>query len=401
MKALDMVRFCAGALNGYRLRTALMLLSMAIGVAAVVLLTALGEGARRYVSEQFTSLGSYLLIVLPGRSETVGGPPPMMADIPRDLTLEDAMALYRAGSVRRVAPIMVGSAPVSFGNLQRDVNILGSSADLLTVRRLSMAQGRFLPAGEVFRAEAVCVLGHKVKAELFGDRPALGRFVRIGERRFRVIGILAPKGESLGVHMGDAAIIPVASARALFNRESLFRILVEARDRDSIEDARKSILRIVAERHEGEDDITVITQDAILATFDRILSALTLAVAGIGAISLAVAGILVMNVMLIAVSQRTTEIGLLKAIGAPAGQIQRLFIFEAALLSLFGAAAGLLVAAAGNVLARRLFPAFPLTAPLWSPVAAVAVALVCGILFGWLPARRAAALDPVAALSRR
>jgi putative ABC transport system permease protein len=374
---------------------------MAIGVAAVVLLTALGEGARRYVSNEFTALGSHLLIVLPGRNETVGGPPPMMGETPRDLTLEDAMALRRAGSVRRVAPIMVGSAPVSFAGRQREVNILGSTAELRTVRRLAMARGRFLPAGDVFRAEAVCVLGHKVKAEIFGARPALGRFVRIGDRRFRVIGVLTPKGESLGVHIGDAAIIPVASAAALFNRESLFRILVEARDRSGIEAARKAILKIVTERHDGEEDVTVITQDAVLATFDRILSVLTLAVAGIGAISLAVAGILVMNVMLIAVSQRTGEIGVLKAVGAPATQIQRLFVIEAALLSLAGAAAGLVMAAGTYLLARRLFPAFPLTVPFWSPPAAVAVALCCGLLFGWLPARRAARLDPVAALARR
>ncbi|MFZ1984693.1 MAG: ABC transporter permease, partial [Desulfatitalea sp.] len=401
MKAEDVIRFCFRSLSGYPLRTGLMLLAMAIGVAAVVLLTSLGEGARRYVSEKFTSLGTHMLIVLPGRSETVGGPPPLLGQTPRDLTVEDAMALTRSSAVRRVAPLMLGSAPVAHGSRSRESIIMGTTADMYPVRNLSMAQGRFIPEGEVGRAEAVCVLGHKLKSELYGNDSALGAFVRIGQRRFRVIGVLAKKGESLGVDIGEVAIIPVASASALFNRASLFRILVQAQGRESIPRAKTAILEILRERHEGEDDVTVITQDAMLATFDRIFKALTLAVAGIAAISLAVAGILIMNVMLIAVSQRTGEIGLLKAIGAPGEQIQRLFLSEAAMLSLVGAAVGLLLALAGQLLLARLFPEFPASVPLWAPIAAVSVALATGILFGVLPARRASRLDPVAALARR
>jgi len=401
MRGGDVLRFSTRSLSGYPLRTGLMLLAMAIGVAAVVLLTALGEGARRYVIRQFTSLGTHLLIVLPGRSETTGGPPPLLGQTPRDLTLEDALALNRSSAVRRVAPIMVGSAPVACGGLTRESIVLGSTAEMYDVRDLSMAQGRFIAAGELTRAEAVCVLGYKLKNELFGNDSPLGRFVRIGDRRFRVIGVLAKKGQSLDVDISDVVVIPVASAQALFNRLSLFRILVQARGRDAIPRAKKAILEIIRERHDGEDDITVITQDAMLATFDRILRALTLAVAAIAAISLGVAGILIMNVMLIAVSQRTTEIGLLKAVGATDAQILRLFLSESAMLSLVGAGVGLLTAAGAGIVLRRIFPDFPLATPLWSPAAAVAVALVSGLIFGVLPARRAAQLDPVAALSRR
>jgi putative ABC transport system permease protein len=296
---------------------------------------------------------------------------------------------------------MVGSAPVARDGLSRETVILGTTAAMAEVRNLSMAQGRFLPAGEASRAEAHCVLGHKLKTELFGNTSPLGRFVRIGERRFRVIGALAPKGQSLGVDISDVAIIPVASASALFNRVSLFRILVQARGRDAIPRAKKAVLDIIRERHDGEDDITVITQDAMLATFDRIFKTLTLAVAGIAAISLAVAGILIMNVMLVAVSQRTGEIGLLKALGAPGGQILRLFLSESAMLSLVGAALGLLLAGGGLLLAERFFPNFPMAAPAWALLAAVGVALASGLVFGVMPARRAARLDPVAALSRR
>jgi putative ABC transport system permease protein len=401
MNIRDGFGFAFRSLRGYPLRTGLMLLAMAIGVASVVLLTALGEGARRYVTREFTSLGTHLLIVLPGRSETTGGPPPLLGQTPRDLTLEDAQALVRSSAVRRVAPVMVGSALVARDGLSRETVILGSTAEMATVRDFVMSQGHFLPTGDVSRAEAFCVLGHKLKTELYGNASPLGDFVRIGERRFRVIGVLAPKGQSLGVDISDVAIIPVASAAALFNRSSLFRILIQARNRDAIPRAKAAVLDIIRERHDGEDDVTVITQDAMLATFDRIFTTLTLAVGGIAAISLAVAGILIMNVMLIAVSQRTGEIGLLKALGAPGGQILRLFLSESAMLSLVGALLGLLLAAASLQLTVRLFPLFPMAAPVWAPLAAVGVALSSGLFFGVLPARRAARLDPVTALSRR
>ena len=374
---------------------------MAIGVASVILLTALGEGARRYVTNEFASLGSYLLIVLPGRSETTGGPPPLLGQTPRDLTLEDALSLTRHSAIRRVAPITVGSAPVSWKHRDREVTILGSTEALFEIRHLSMAQGRFLPAGDPTRGEAVCVIGYKLKKELFGNQSPLGQWVRIGERRFRVIGELAKKGQSLGLDMGDVAVVPVSSAQTLFNTSSLFRILVQANGRDAISRAKETILTTIRERHEGEDDVTVITQDALLSTFDRILVTMTLSVAGIAAVSLSVAGILIMNVMLIAVSQRTSEVGLLKAIGAPGTQILRLFLVESAILSLVGAGFGVFLAILGTWGLARVFPRFPFTIPIWALFAAVFVALLTGLVFGVLPAKRAAKLDPVEALSRR
>ena len=197
------------------------------------------------------------------------------------------------------------------------------------------------------------------------------------------------------------AIIPVASATALFNTESLFRILVQARNRDAITRARADMLAIIRDRHDGEDDVTVITQDALLATFDRILQTLTLAVAGIAAISLVVAGILIMNVMLVAISQRTAEIGLLKAVGATRLQVMALFLVESTMLALLGTAAGMLLSVAGLMVLQPMFPAFPMKIPWWSPAAAAATALSTSTLFGVLPARRAARLDPVAALAEK
>ncbi|NVM22421.1 MAG: ABC transporter permease [Desulfobacterales bacterium] len=401
MKTEDVIQFSIRATLGYPTRTLLMILAMSIGVASVILLTALGEGARRYVTREFSSLGTNLLIVLPGRSETTGGHPPLVGGTPRDLTLEDALSLTRSSAIRRVAPITVGSAPVSWKYRDREVTILGSTSELFEIRDLSMAQGRFIPSGDPTRGAAVCVMGYRLKKELFGNQSPLGEWTRIGDRRFRVVGVLAKKGQSLGLDMGDVVVAPVASAQALFNTSTLFRILVQANSRDAIPKAKKAILGIIRERHEGEDDITVVTQDAMLSIFDRIFTALTLSVAGIAGISLAVAGILIMNVMLIAVSQRTTEIGLLKAIGAPGRQILRLFLAESAILSLIGAAFGLILAFFGTWALARAFPSFPITVPVWALGAAVGVSLLTGLVFGVLPARRAAKLDPAQALSRR
>ena len=212
---------------------------------------------------------------------------------------------------------------------------------------------------------------------------------------------MASEGRSIGVDVEDLVIIPVASAQALFNTESLFRILISAKSRKSIPHAKRYILDTLRKRHQGEEDITVITQDAVLATFDMILHALTYTVAGIAAISLAVAGILIMNVMLVAVAQRTAEIGLIKAVGGTGRQIIQLFLTEAGLLSLTGAVLGVTIGELGSWLIRVLYPVFPMVPPWWSIVAAVSLALVTGLLFGYLPARRAAHLNPVDALAQR
>jgi putative ABC transport system permease protein len=236
---------------------------------------------------------------------------------------------------------------------------------------------------------------------MFGNAPAIGRKLRIGDRRFRVVGVLAPASSGLGMNADEAVIVPVAAAQAMFDSNGLFRVLVEAASRDSIPAARAQVLDILKARHDGENDVTLITQDAVLGTFDRILAALTLGVAGIAAISLAVAGILVMNVMLVAVTQRTAEIGLLKALGASAASIRHAFLTEAALLSLAGALAGLALGHAGAWLLRTLYPALPAWPPDWAVLAGVGTALATGMLFGVMPARRAARLDAVQALARR
>lgn len=402
MRPPDLLRFARDAATGNPLRTALLVLAMSIGVAAVVVLTALGDGARRYVVDQFSSLGTNLVIVLPGRSETGGfNPGNAITSTPRDLTIDDAESLQRARSVRRVAPLAVGTSEISYGGRLREVMVAGTTSNYIDVRTLKLAQGRFLSAGDWRRGASEAVIGAKIRDELFGVEPALGKLVRIGDRRFRVVGIMASTGQGLGMNTDEIVLVPVALAQAMFNSNTLFRVLVEANSREAIEPAKAQVAEILKVRHEGEEDVTVITQDAVLATFDKLLGALTLAVAGIAAISLAVAGILVMNVMLVSVTQRTAEIGLLKALGATGATIRTAFLTEAAMLSLGGALLGYLLGQAGAFVLRQLYPAFPAYPPDWAVLAGLGTALATGILFGVLPARRAARLDPVQSLAKR
>lgn len=401
MRFSDRLDFALRALAAYPLRTAFTLLAMTIATASVIALVGLGDSARRYVVERFAGLGTHLLIVLPGRNETRGGPPPLIGETPRDLTLEDALALLRSPAVARIAPIVVGQAPVAFQGRVRDANIIGTTADFLEIRNLSLALGRFLPPGDPHRGKPVVVLGRTLKRELFGNQSPLGRWILIGDRRYRVIGVLQSAGHAFGRTLEEFAIVPVASAQMLFNTAGLFRIVVQARGREAVTRARRDIETILMARHEGKRDITVLTQDALLAAFDRILRSLTLAVAAIAAISLIVAGVLIMNVMLVAVSQRTTEIGLLRALGATTAEVLRLFLTEALMLSLLGAILGVLLALAGLAGLNWLWPDIGFRAAFWSIPTAVAVALATGLIFGLLPARKAARLQPVIALQPR
>ncbi len=399
MRVWDLLRYAGGGVRGHRLRTSLSLLGVAIGVGSVILLTSLGEGARRYIIGEFASLGSNLLILVPGKTETAGFAP-LVSTAPHDLTREDAEALrLRVPSLRRVAPLTVGTAPVRAGERSREVTVVGTTREMLEIRHLKMSIGRFLPANEPHAA--VCVLGARVQRELFGDENPLGRLVRVGEWRFRVIGVIAPRGTSIGMDLDEVVEIPVETGLKLFNRTSLFRILAEVHSHEDLEGARVAALKVLRERHAGQEDVTILTQDAVLATFDSILKALTAALAGIAAISLGVAGLGIMNVMLVSVTERTREIGLLKAVGVTQAQVLAVFLVEAAALASVGGCLGLAAGLGAARVLQQFYPEFPFEAPPWAIVAALGVSCSVGLLFGILPARNAARLDPVAALMRR
>ena len=400
MTLLERIRFALLAMRGHRLRSILTLLGFGIGVAAVVLLTALGEGARAYVTNEFMSLGSNLLIVLPGKTETTGNAP-IVGGTPHDLTLLDMQAVRRhVPRIRDLAPLSVGTAQAGYGDRRRQVTVIGTTASYVDVRHMAVTAGEFLPEIDPDRQAPVAVIGQTILKELFRSENPLGQSIRIGDWRFRVIGVLEPKGSQLGMNLDEIVFIPVASGMKIFNQSSMFRLLIEVGAHSELEDVRKEVVRVLSERHDGEEDVTVLTQDSVLTAFNRILGALTLSLAGIAAISLSVAGIGIMNVMLVSVSERTSEIGLLKAIGAAPRDIHRVFLVEAILLSLTGGLVGLLAGYAGAAALSQVFPALPARPPLWAVAAALVVSFGAGIAFGVLPARRAARLDPVAALAR-
>lgn len=400
MRLRDLLGFAARALRGHRLRTGMSLLGVSIGVAAVVTLTALGEGARLYVVGQFASIGTNLVILVPGKTETTGGMPGL-GGVPNDLTLDDARALLRGiPEIDKAVPVVIGTETVAFKERRRQVAVFGSTHDALEVRRLTVASGRFLPPLEWDRSSPVTVLGQTAARELFPGQDPVGEIVRVGDWRMRVIGVLASKGQQLGLDMDDVVVVPVATAMKMLNRRSLFRLLLQVRTHADLDRAKERIVRLVAERH-GEEDVTAITQDAVLGALTSILGALTLALAGIASVSLVVAGVGIMNVMLVSVSERTREIGLLKALGAGRDQILAAFLTEAILISSTG---GLLGLAIGWLAVRglvALYPALPATPPPWAVAAAFSLSVAVGAVFGVLPARRATRLDPVAALAGR
>ncbi len=396
MTATDLLVLAAGSLRGHKLRTTLSMLGIAIGICAVILLTSIGEGTRRYVLDQFTQFGTNILGINPGKQETLGIPG-VLGGSTKKLTIDDAEAIARLPGVEHVAMFTLGSARVEANGRGRSVYVYGATDALTEIFKFGVRQGSFLPAGDPRRGAAVAVLGPTLKRELFGEDNALGRRVRIGGQRFRVIGIMEPKGQILGMDIDDVAYIPVARGLKLFNLDELFEIDVVFSHADLERQVHDSVTALLVERH-GKEDFSITTQSQMLEVFGNVMNIITMAVGAIAGISLLVGSIGILTVMWIAVGERTAEIGLLKAIGATAPQIQMLFLVESAALSLFGGAAGVALGTGLAWLARQAVPGLPVFTPPLFVVIALTVSLATGLVSGVMPARRAAALDPVEAL---
>ncbi len=396
MRYADFVSFTYTSLRAHRLRTVLTALGIAVGIAAVILLTSIGEGLHRFVIAEFTQFGTNIIKVSPGRIQTHGTSLGAVNTV-RPLSIDDALALRRAPYVQFSDPLVQGNAEVVYAGKSRRVTLFGVGADFERALQMRMASGEFLPPDDPRSARALVVLGAKVARELFGSDNPLGSRIRAGGERYRVVGVMQAKGQVLGFDLDDTVYIPVARALEMFNRESLQEINVVYEPTAPLAEVEAGIKRILIARH-GAEDFTVTPQQKMLDVFGTVLDAITFAVAAIGGISLVVGGVGILTILTIAVAERTSEIGLLRAVGATRQGILLLFLGEAALLAVLGGTAGLLLGWVAALALHLVLPALPVHTPWSYAVLAELVALAVGLAAGVLPARRAAHLDPLEAL---
>lgn len=396
MLTRDFLRLTGSAILAHRVRSLLTGLGIAVGIAAVVLLTAIGEGVQRFVLQEFTQFGTNLIAISPGKTQTFGVSGAMFGNV-RPLSLEDAESLERLPAVEAVVPFVQGNAEVESNGRTRRTSVFGTGAEVPRVWQITPALGRFLPADEPRRARPFAVLGSKLRDELFGSRSPLGERLRVGGETYRIIGVMQPKGQLLGFDLDDTVYIPVGRAMAMFDREGLMEVDVLYRpgtDADQLADAIESQL---SARH-GAEDVTIVTQDQMLEVLGSVLEILTLAVGGLGAISLLVGGIGILTIMTISVSERTAEVGLLRALGARRHQVTGLFLGEAVVLSGCGGVVGLALGVGGAWLLGSTIPGLPIQVAWDYSVVALGVSAAIGLIAGIAPALRAAAMDPVRAL---
>ncbi len=396
MRIADLFKLTLGSIVAYRMRSFLTGSGIAVGIAAVALLTSIGEGVHQYVLGEFTQFGTNLIAVTPGKASTFGISGAIINNV-QPLTLEDANALSKLPGVEAVVSMIQGNAAVESGKHTRRSMIFGVGSAVPQVWSMHTTQGRFLPDDDPRYARSFAVLGSKMRNELFANSSPLGKRIRVGSESFRVIGVMQPKGQMLGFDLDDAVYIPTRKAMAMFNQNSLMEVdLLYSADTSSDRLVVK-ILQMLKDRH-GNEDFTIITQDQMLDTLGNILNILTLAVASLGAISLLVGGVGILTIMSISVNERTHEIGLLRAIGAGKQQILWLFMGEAVLLSALGGLAGLVLGVGGAWLLGAGIPALPVHTPWMYVLLAESIAIIIGIGAGITPALRASRLDPVAAL---
>ena len=391
----DQLFWVMKTLASERRRSFLTVLGFAVGIAAVGLLSSLGEGVRLYLLREFTQFGSHILAVTPGKTDTfgLGG----LLNTVRPVSLQDAAALAELPEVESVVPVVMGNAQVKTRERGRYTDIAGVTAGAQNGWQLTIAEGLFLPDDDWFYARPTAVLGYKVKQELFGNNKAVGELVQIGGSRFRVVGVTAAKGQMLGFDMDDIVYIPTQRGLQLFNRESLMEIDLFYRPGISADSISQRVKHLLIQRHGGED-FTIITQDQMLETLDNILQVVKAAAAGLGAISLSVGGVGILTILLITVSERKREIGLLCALGFTPKQIRGLFLTEAIALALVGAALGLAVVGLAIILGRLFTPGIPLSLDWLTVVVALFIAAIIGWLSGVKPASSAAKLKPIDAL---
>ena len=392
----DLISLTSSSFLTYRMRSFLTGLGIAIGIAAVILLTSIGEGLHQFMLSEFSQFGTNIISVQPGKTQTQGGNVGIFGSV-RPLTLEDADALRRLPYVELVIPGLVGTAEVRANGRTRRTMVLGEGRDFGAAFTMKVQSGSFWTDADDEQARAQVVIGSKIEQELFSGMNPLGQYLRIGGQRYRVIGVMESKGQILGMDMDDTVFIPAARAMELFNRPGLMEVNVSYRaDVDA-----NTVIRILTERmkeRHGREDFTLISQEKALEVLSSVLNILTFAVGARGGISLLVGAVGILTIMTMAVTERTAEIGLLRALGAREKQVLTLFLSEAMLLSAMGGLMGLMLGIGIAQGLHWLFPALPVHTPWLYAVLAELTAISIGLVAGVVPAMRAARLDPVEAL---
>lgn len=391
MRLAEAARVAAAGLRANRLRSGLTMLGVIIGVAAVVVLVAIGTGTRQEVERQVSGLGSNLLLIFPGEASVTAAP-----TVSR-LTLDDAEAAARVvGDRDRVTVQVTSGETVRAGTNSEFTSVLGTLDTSLEVFPRELSRGSYLSRSDVDTARRVVVLGSTVAEQLFPDRDPVGRQVTIAGVRFRVVGVFAPAGASLGVNRDDQVHIPVTTAHRLLGTDRIDAIAVQAPDRTRIRELGDRIVAELSQRH-PETEFSAVTQEEVIGVLGEILGVLTGVLAAIAGISLLVGGVGVSNIMLVSVRERFAEIGLRKAVGARSRDIGVQFLFEAVLLTSLGGVLGIGLGVGAALITAALSPV-PAAVTAWSMALAFGVSAAVGIIFGVVPALRAARLDPVAAL---
>lgn len=395
MKIIDYFPWIYKAVMAQQRRTLLTVFGFSTGIAAVILLNSIGESLRQFIMQEFTQFGTHIVAITPGKTETYGMSG--VLNTIRPLSLADAQSLTRLPAAEKVVPVVMGTARVKQGKRARYTDVAGVTSPAINAWNLAIAKGKFLPDDDIQRPRALAVLGSLVKEELFGAKSAIGHKIHIGGQSFRVIGILEPKGEFMGVDLDDMVYIPAAKGLQLFNRDSLMEIDIFYRADASTEAFKKQVKNHLIQRHNRED-FTIITQDDMLQTLDKILRFVKYAAAGLGMISLLVGAVGIVTILTITVSERTREIGLLRALGFSSARIRLLFLGEAILLAVNSGIIGYLLAMTLLFIVKILMPGVPVGFDPYVLVLALTISTLTGVLAGWRPAKKASALEPVIAL---
>jgi putative ABC transport system permease protein len=389
----------AEAIVENKLRSSLTMLGMVIGVMAVILLVSVGTGAKRYITSEFESLGTNIILIQPGKTDKKGSMEMPVSSSKGKLTMGDVEALQKnAVSLSAISGVMFGAGVVKNENATNNVNILGANDQFNRIFNMTIVEGNFFSKEDEESGRRVVVLGHNIKQHLFGATNALGQLVKVNDSEHRVIGVIKPTGDKLGFNVDDVAFIPTKSALRLFNTTSLFGLRASAKSRSGLNDAIKEMTDILKERHNGEEDFTTITQVTMMESMNTILNMLTYALAGIAFISMLVGGIGIMNIMLVSVTERTREIGIRRAVGARRSDILKQFIIEAVVISVAGGLTGILISLFITNLLYLVFPSFDMRPPFWILPPAFFLSFFTGIIFGVWPARKAAHIQTIDAL---